>query len=105
MQRIKDVQLLSDEELAALDTEKQALEKELSPSKKEESLIQKKLAWFKQDEQIKQEISQATETLSLARKQIEEASSRYEYMEKIDASIEIDHRTIKMLFHEVALVL
>lgn len=89
MQRIQDIHLLSEEELTAHQQEKEEIEKSLAPLKKEELLIQKKLTWLQQEEQIKQDITQATEALSLAQKQIEASTPRYEYMKRIDASMEI----------------
>lgn len=88
-ERIKDVRLLSDEELEALIQEKISLDKELIPLKNMLSDIDKKLAWIKQDDQLKQEVLQAESELTQVHTLIEEAKPRYKYISMIDLSQEI----------------
>lgn len=95
-QRIKDVRLLSEVELSSLDQEKLAIEKELSPLKIGASLIEKKLAWIKQEEQIKFEIAQANENLALIHQKIRVASSQYEYIDKLETSMDIRDSYIEL---------
>jgi exonuclease SbcC len=88
-QRIKDIRLLSDEELEALSSEKNAKKEELKPLKTQIGLIEKKLSWIKQQEQLGLEIIQAEKELETIQTTIREASPRYEYMDMIDKSLEI----------------
>lgn len=88
-QRIKDVKLLTDEELDALSKEKSNLEKETEPLKHLTSVIEKKLNWIKQEAQFKGEIAQAENDLNTVREQIRQAASRYEYISMVDISQEI----------------
>lgn len=89
LQRMKDVKLLTDEELDALIKEKNTKSEELKPFKIQTSQIEKKLSWIKEDELIKQELTQAEKELETIQTWIREASPRYEYMDMIDKSLEI----------------
>lgn len=89
LQRIKDIRLLSDDELGALQQEKQTIAEVLIPLQKDILLIEKKLSWIKQEEQILQEITQAKSNLLLVQQQIQESAPRYLYMDKIQASMDI----------------
>lgn len=89
LQRMKDVKLLTDEELDTLIKEKNTKSEELKPFKIQTSQIEKKLSWIKEDELIKQELTQAEKELETIQTWIREASPRYEYMDMIDKSLEI----------------
>lgn len=89
LQRMKDVKLLTDEESDALIEEKNTKNEELKPLKVQTSQIEKKLSWIKEDELIKQELTQAEQDLETIQTRIREASPRYEYMNMIDKSFEI----------------
>ena len=89
LQRMKDVKLLTDEELEAFINEKKTKNEELKPIKIQTSQIEKKLSWIKDDEQIKHEINQAEKELEAIQTVIREASQRYDYMDMIDKSLEI----------------
>lgn len=104
-ERIKDVRLLTDEELEALIQEKIILDKDLIPLKSQSSDIDKKLAWIKQDEQIRQEVLQAENELKKVHSLIEEAKPRYEYILKIDLSQEIRDTYIELSNKQKHLVL
>lgn len=104
-ERIKDVRLLTDEELEALIHEKITLDKDLIPLKSQSSDIDKKLAWIKQDEQIRQEVLQAENELKKVHSLIEEAKPRYEYILKIDLSQEIRDTYIELSNKQKHLVL
>lgn len=104
-ERIKDVRLLTDEELEALIQEKIILDKDLIPLKSQSSDIDKKLAWIKQDEQIRQEVLQAENELKKVHSLIEEAKLRYEYILKIDLSQEIRDTYIELSNKQKHLVL
>lgn len=89
LQRMKDVKLLTDEELDALIDEKNTKNEELKPFKIQTSQIEKKLSWIKDNEQIKHELNQAEKELEAIQVTIRETSSRYDYMNMIDKSLEI----------------
>lgn len=89
LQRMKDVKLLTDEELNALIDDKNTKNEELKPLKVQTSQIEKKLSWIKEDELIKQELTQAEKELETIQTRIREASPRYKYMDMIDKSLEI----------------
>lgn len=89
LQRMKDVRLLTDEELSNLSVEKEGKSDELVPLKSETEKINKKLAWIKENELILKDLYQAEESLATIQKEIESSSSRYEYMGMIDKSFEI----------------
>lgn len=95
-QRIKDIKLLSEEELNLFEKEKQTIESELIPIKKDLLLIEKKLFWIKQEELLQQEIKEAKESLVSIQQKIQEASPRYEYIDKLDASLEIRDSYIEL---------
>lgn len=88
-QRMADVRLLTDEELAAFNQEKETLSEQSEPIKQQLSRIEKNVNWIKQEEQIKQEITQADNDLKTIQSKIQEAAPRYEYMATFDLSQEI----------------
>lgn len=89
LQRMKDVKLLTDEELELLVNEKQTKNEELAPFKEKTNQIEKKLLWIKEAEQIKQELNLAEKELETIQTTIKDASPRYEYMDMIEKSLEI----------------
>jgi len=97
LQRMKDVKLLTDEELEIFTNEKTAKNEELKPLKAEASLIEKKLSWIKEDELIKQDLNQAEKELEAIQTTIGETSPRYEYMDMIDKSLEIRDSYIEFI--------
>jgi len=97
LQRMKDIKLLTDEELEALIDEKNTKSEELKPFKVQISLIEKKLSWIKEDELIKQELNQAEKELETIQTTKREASPRYEYMDMIDKSLEIRDSYIEFI--------
>ena len=97
LQRMKDVKLLDDEELDALIEEKNTKNEELKPLKIQTGQIEKKLAWIKADDLIKQELNQAEHELGTIQIAIRESSPRYEYMDMIDKSLEIRDSYIEFI--------
>lgn len=89
LQRMKDVKLLTDEELNTLIEENNTKNEELKPLKIQAGQIEKKLSWIKEDDLIKQELNQAEKELEAIQLTIRGASPRYEYMDMIDKSLEI----------------
>lgn len=96
-QRMNDVKLLTDEELEILINEKKTKNEELKPIKIQTNQIEKKLSWIKEDRQIKYELNQAEKELEIIQTAIREASSRYEYMDMIDKSLEIRDSYIELI--------
>lgn len=97
LQRMKDVKLLTNEELNALIDEKNTKNEELKPFKIQAGQIEKKLSWIKDDEQIKHELNQAEKELEAIQVTIRETSSRYDYMNMIDKSLEIRDSYIEFI--------
>lgn len=88
-QRKADIKLLTDEDLETLAREKEALKKEADPIKDQLSVIEKKLNWIKENEQLKQETSLAKANLVTIQSKIQDAAKRYEYISMLDLSQEI----------------
>lgn len=88
-QRIKDVKLLTPEELEALNQDKTSCEKELEPVRKLIDTTNKNLSWIKQEESLKQDISDTDNKLKAIQRDVLDAASRYEYISMIDTSQEI----------------
>ncbi len=88
-QRIVDVKLLSKEELDALNTEKQNLEKDAVPLKLQRTDTEKKLDWLHQQEQLRNETLQAEAQLKSISEKIIDATPRYGYMSLLDKAQEI----------------
>lgn len=96
-QQIEGVKLLSEEELEALINERNTKNEELKPLKFEASQIEKKLAWIRQDEQLKLDIEQAEKEFNTIRSKKEMASPRYDYMNMIEKSLEIRDQYIEFI--------
>lgn len=88
-QRIKDVNLLSDEDLILVENEQKELNNRLLPLKNESSILEKKTNWFKEDQQLKVEINEVKQNLLIAQQTVNEAAGRFKYIEMIDQSGEI----------------
>lgn len=88
-QRMKDVKLLSDEELEMLHREKEIKNTEIKPIKELINRIEKNLLWIKQHEELKQELVETEKFVENIRTTIGNASHRYEYITMIDKSLEI----------------
>ena len=88
-QRMKDVKLLSDEELEMLHREKEIKNTEIKPIKELINRIEKNLLWSKQHEELKQELVETEKFVENIRTTIGNASHRYEYIAMIDKSLEI----------------
>lgn len=88
-QRMKDVKLLSDEELEMFHREKEVKNTEIKPIKELINRIEKNLLWIKQHEELKQELVETEKFVENIRTTIGNASHRYEYIAMIDKSLEI----------------
>lgn len=88
-QRMDDVKLLTDEEIVALNEQKQHLQKEVAELKNALLLMDKNLNWLNQKEQYEKAVTQAENLIQKAQIQVDNSKTRYEYLEKIEAVQEI----------------
>jgi exonuclease SbcC len=88
-QRIESIELYSEEEIVDFCQQKLRIDKELEPIKDILSGIDRKLEWIKQYEELSKETSEAETELKKVKQSIETAKPRYEYIEILDASLEI----------------
>lgn len=88
-QRMKDVKLLSYEELEMLHLEKEVKNVEIKPIKELINRIEKNLLWVKQHEELKQELVETEKFVENIQTTIRNASHRYEYIAMTDKSLEI----------------
>ena len=85
-ERIKGIELLTEEQLSA---EKEELQVRLSVSKKKEETLSGKLKWLEEEGRLNTGCIQAEETLSVVRKEIEAARPRYELLFRIEQAQDI----------------
>ena len=88
-ERIKGIELLTDEQLQQLSAEKEELQVRLSVSKKKEEALSGKLKWLEEEGRLNTGCIQAEETLSVVRKEIEAARPRYELLFRIEQAQDI----------------
>ena len=88
-ERIKGIELLTDEQLQQLSAEKEELQVRLSVSKKKEEALSGKLKWLEEEERLHTGCIQAEESLSSIRKEIEAARPRYELLARIEQAQDI----------------
>ncbi|WP_165041350.1 AAA family ATPase [Dysgonomonas sp. ZJ709] len=88
-ERIKGIELLSDEELESLSVEKQAILLELESLRIEVSQLTAKIKWITDEELLNKGVKQAEQMLADSKKAIEEAKQRYDYLTQIDSVQEI----------------
>ena len=88
-ERIKGIELLTEEQLQQLSAEKEELQVRLSVSKKKEETLSGKLKWLEEEERLNTGCIQAEETLSVVRKEIEAARPRYELLSRIEQAQDI----------------
>ena len=88
-ERIKGVELLTDEQLQQLSAEKEELQVRLSVSKKKEEALSGKLKWLEEEGRLNTGCIQAEESLSGIRKEIEAARPRYELLARIEQAQDI----------------
>ncbi len=96
-ERIKGIELLSDDDLEALSTEKQAILLELETLKIEVMQLTAKIKWITDEELLTNGVKQAEQQLADSQKAIEEAKSRYVYLAKTDRvqGIRDDYNALK----------
>ncbi|MBS5108935.1 MAG: AAA family ATPase [Phocaeicola vulgatus] len=88
-ERIKGIELLTDEQLQQLSAEKEELQVRLSVSKKKEEALSGKLKWLEEEGRLHTGCIQAEESLSGIRKEIEAARPRYELLARIEQAQDI----------------
>lgn len=83
-ERIQDVELLSDEELAALSAEKPLVLGEITSLKRELALLAGKIQWIQDGEILRRSVQDAEQMLTDCRGVLEEARPRIAYLSRID---------------------
>lgn len=88
-ERIKDVELLSDEQIAELTTEKDAATKESTLLDTEIKTLATKLQWLQTNKQLVKNITAAQSELEKSKAAIEEAKPRFDYLTRTESVQEI----------------
>ena len=88
-ERIKGIELLTEEQLQQLSAEKEELQVRLSVSKKKEETLSGKLKWLEEEGRLNTGCIQAEESLFGIRKEIEAARPRYELLFRIEQAQDI----------------
>lgn len=87
--RIKDIELLTEEQVASFTEEKNTLMNELIALKNSYTIITEKMKWIVQDEGLKKGLEEAESNLLISQKSIEDAQNRYDYILRIESVQEI----------------
>jgi exonuclease SbcC len=88
-ERIKDIQLLPEEEKEALACEKQAVVQEIETIREAVALLTFKVKWITDERDFTAKLRLSEHALSEAKRTIEEAKPRYDYLTRIDTVQEI----------------
>jgi exonuclease SbcC len=88
-ERIRDVELLADEDLEALSREKQTLTHEAEALKKKRTELNAKIQWLAEESLLTDAVEEAQQQLAHAIQAIEEAGQRYHYLSQVDGVQEI----------------
>lgn len=84
-ERIKDVELLSDEQITTLTREKENATKEVTQLDTEIKTLTDKFTWLQTNEQLIQSITTAQSELEKSKKAIEEAKPRFDYLTRTES--------------------
>ena len=84
-ERIKGIEILPDEQTKSLETENLAVRQELSSLKKAGESLAAQLKWMDENERILDEVRRAETKLDEARKAIDDAAKRFDYIAQSDA--------------------
>lgn len=95
-ERIKGIELLSDEALAAITGEKQSITAEIGLLKAEVAELRTKLKWITDEEALNKSVQQAQQMLAEAQTAIETAKPRYDYLLRMDSVQEIRDSYIEL---------
>lgn len=91
-ERIKDIQLLSDEEKGVLTEEKQTIVQDIESIKKTVHSLTAKIKWITDERDFTTKLQQAGRVLVETQTAIEEAKPRFDYLAQVDVAQEIrDH--------------
>jgi exonuclease SbcC len=88
-ERIKDIELLSEEEIETLGAEKLSIIQEIESQKKEIEALTNKIKWMADEATLNAGMKEAEQRLSDATQAIEEAKPRYDYLAQVDSVQEI----------------
>ncbi len=88
-ERIKGVELLSEEQVAALTTEKADAEKEARTLDAELKILSEKRQWFLTNEQLTKSVETAQNELAQSKTAIEDAQPRFDYLTRVEGVQEI----------------
>jgi exonuclease SbcC len=91
-ERIKDIELLSEEEIEIFAAEKQNITQELVLLNKELEILKNKIKWLDDEATLNEGIIQAEKSLANTERSLEEAKPRYDYLVEIDSVQEIRDR-------------
>ncbi|WP_455590618.1 AAA family ATPase [Bacteroides sp.] len=95
-ERIKGIELLSDEDLAAISAEKESVATEMEQCKAQVAVLTAKMKWIIDKELLDRGFQQAQQMLAEAQKAIEEAKPRYDYLARMDSVQEIRDSYIEL---------
>ena len=98
-ERIKDVVLLSEEQMATLTLEKSSLAKEFSLIDAEIKVLNEKIKWIETNIQLTEDVSKAQLSWEKSNGVIEEAKPRFDHLSRIDSVQPIRDR-FKQLEHD-----
>lgn len=84
-ERIKDVELLSDEQITELTAEKEIATKDVAQLDAEVKTLTTKLQWLQTNEQLVKNIAIAQGELEKSKKAIEEANPRFDYLTRTES--------------------
>jgi exonuclease SbcC len=83
-ERIKDIELLSEEQIAELTAEKEAMQKEASLLDAERMILTDQLKWLQTNEQLTKSVATAQTELEKSKTAIEGAKLRFDYLARIE---------------------
>lgn len=94
-ERIKGLELCSEEDLVKFNDEKQVLTEQLVSLEQSKKLLEVKVEWLKEKGVRTQDVLEATRMLATAQRGVDEAKPRVEYLERIDQvqAIRTDYTT------------
>ncbi|KAA6333659.1 Nuclease SbcCD subunit C [termite gut metagenome] len=88
-ERIKNIEVLSEEQTEQLKEEKKATDEKISHLKNTLSLLTEKINWIKQDTLLRHELAESQKQLADSQKKTDEAKPRYQYIHQIESVQEI----------------
>jgi exonuclease SbcC len=88
-ERIKDIELLSEEEVKTLGLEKLSVIQEIESQKNEIEVLTNKIKWIIDEAALNAGMKEAEQRLADATRAIEEAKPRYDYLAQVDSVQEI----------------